>query len=80
MTKKIFVPYLMMAEIRFWRALVAISFGLYIKTTDSAISVTKIEYIGKRNVWHEGEQYHEVTLYLLQFYTNMSQYYYTEIT
>ena len=61
-----------MAEISYWRALIAISFSLYIKTTDSAISVTKIEYIGKRNVWHEGEQYHEVALYLLQFYTNMS--------
>jgi len=50
---------------RYWRALIAISFSLSIKTTHSTISVTKIEYIGKRNVWHEGEQYHEVNLFLL---------------
>ena len=45
----------------------------YLLTADSTITVTRYEYIGYRNVWHDGYSFHKVSLLFLRQFLQTNQ-------
>ena len=43
--------------------LILITLYTYLDSVESTITMMKYEYIGKRNVWHEGTKWHTVIFY-----------------